>query len=48
MLLEFKRYGKGASSHQSLVHQELRQQGLRVEVVDSVERFEEILNAAIK
>ena len=43
VFVEFKRPNTRPSPHQEVVHSELRQQGLRVEVVDSTRRFEEIL-----
>ena len=43
IFIEFKKPGAGPAPHQEVVHQELRRMGLRVEVVDCVERFEEVL-----
>jgi len=48
VFMEFKRPGETPGPHQELVHRELRQAGLRVESVDSIERFEEILSDALE
>ncbi len=43
VFVEFKRPNARPSPNQEVVHTELRQQGLRVEIVDSTRRFEELL-----
>ena len=43
IFVEFKAPGCAPDPHQELVHREIRSWGVRVEVVDSVERFERLL-----
>jgi hypothetical protein len=44
-MVEFKRSGVSASRHQKVVHADLRSLGVKVSVVDSVDSFEDLLDA---